>query len=275
MEHMYTRSRRELIEDGRIAVEIVDTVEELYARMARDLFDEIAGNNQRSAPTVLILPVGPVEQYPLFVDLVNTRRLDLHDVTVFNMDEYMTSPKRYIPKEHTLSFRGFMEREVYGKIDEDLTVPEANRFFPEPGNEGRIQDKIRELGGVDLCQGGFGINGHIAFNEPPEEDISVEAFREYPTRVLPISRETRIVNSMKIGGCYDLMPSWCITVGMNEILSSRKLRFYLNRSWQWGALRKVLFADVTPAVPASFLQMHDEAKIIAAAEVADPIPWSR
>lgn len=275
MKDMYTRSRQELIEDGRVAVEIVDTTEELYARMAQDLFDEIESNNGRSAPTALILPVGPVEQYPLFVDLVNSRRLDLRNVTVFNMDEYMISANRYIPRNHTLSFRGFMEREVYGRIDKDLTVPEENRFFPEPGNEGRVQEKIRELGGVDLCQGGFGINGHIAFNEPPEEGVSVEAFREYPTRVLRISRETRIVNSMKIGGCYDLMPSWCITVGMKEILSSRKLRFYLNRSWQWGVLRKVLFGDLTPAVPASFLQMHDEAKIIAAAEVADPIPWSR
>jgi glucosamine-6-phosphate deaminase len=274
MKELYTRSRKELIEEGRVAIETVATTEDLYARMAQDLFDEIENNNRRSATTTLILPVGPVEQYPFFVDLVNTRRLDLRNVTVFNMDEYMISPERYIPKNHTLSFRGFMEREVYGKIDKDLNVPEANRFFPEPGNEARIQDKIRELGGVDLCQGGFGINGHIAFNEPPEEDVSIEVFREYPTRVLPISRETRIVNSMKIGGCYDLMPSWCITVGMKEILSSRKLRFYLNRGWQWGVLRKVLFGEVTPAVPASLLQLHDEAKIIAAAEVADPIPWS-
>ena len=46
---------------------------------------------------------------------------------------------------------------------------------------------------------------------------------------------------MKIGGCYELMPGRCISIGMKELLSARKLRFYLNRTLQWGILRRVLF----------------------------------
>jgi glucosamine-6-phosphate deaminase len=273
MNRMYTCSRKELIEEGKVPLDVVDTAEDLYQRMARDLFDEIDNNNRKSKRTVLILPVGPIEQYKIFVYMVNSKKLDLRNVTVFNMDEYLSNEREYIPKSHTLSFRGFMEREVYGKIDPDLTVPEENRVFPDPGNEENILNRIRELGGVDLCHGGFGINGHIAFNEPPVDAVSAEAFRQYPTRVLPISRETRITNSAKIGGCYDLMPDWCITIGMKEILASTKLRFYLNRNWQWRALRKVLFEGVTPKVPASFLQEHKDAKIIAASAVTDPIQW--
>jgi glucosamine-6-phosphate deaminase len=272
---MYICGREEMSRDGKVSLEVVPSIGDLYQRMARDVVEEVRRNNERSRRTVLILPVGPIEQYELLVRQVNAERLSLRNVTVLNMDEYMASPSEYIPKEHTLSFRGFMEREVYGKIDPSLNVPEQSRLFPEPGKEARIFEQIRDLGGVDLCQGGFGINGHIAFNEPPEQDVPVEAFREYRARVLPISRETRIVNSMKIGGCYELMPGWCITVGMKEILSARKLRFYLNRTWQWGALRKVLFGPVTPRVPASYLQEHEEARIIAAAEVVDPFPWSR
>jgi glucosamine-6-phosphate deaminase len=206
--------------------------------------------------------------------MVNDLKLSLLNVTVFNMDEYMANRRDYIPKNHSLSFRGFMEREVYGKIDPEITVPVENRFFPEPGNEAGLWKKIQKLGGVDLCQGGFGINGHIAFNEPPEEDVPLEAFREYTTRVLQISRETRIINSAKIGGAYDLMPEWCITIGMKEILSSIKIRFYLNRNWQWSALRKVLFGPVTPSVPASYLQEHADAKIVALRDVVDPFPWT-
>ena len=274
MDPMYTRSRQELAGQGKVTLDVTPSLEALYQRMATDVVEEVRQNNGRSRRTVLILPVGPIEQYARLVQMVNSERLSLRDVTVLNMDEYMASPTEYIDKNHALSFRGFMEREFYGKIDPSLTVPEDQRIFPEPGKEGRILQIIQDLGGVDLCQGGFGINGHIAFNEPPEQDVAVEAFREYRTRVLPISRETRIVNSMKIGGCYELMPGWCITIGMKEILSARKLRFYLNRTWQWGILRKVLFGPVTPRVPASYLQGHADARVIAAAEVVDPLRWT-
>ena len=48
-----------------------------------------------------------------------------------------------------------------------------------------------------MCLGGLGINGHVAFNEPAEKDdpISVEDFASLPTRVLPISRETKTINA--------------------------------------------------------------------------------
>jgi glucosamine-6-phosphate deaminase len=275
MDAMYTHAREVLIARGKVPLDVVPTLDALYQRMADDVVEEVRRNNGRSRPTVLILPVGPIEQYERIVELVNRGRVSLRDVTVLNMDEYLVSPSAYIAMDHILSFRGFMDREFYGKIDPSLTVPEGQRMFPEPGREERILATIERLGGVDLCQGGFGINGHIAFNEPPAEPESAEAFREYRTRVLPISHETRIVNSMKIGGCYDLMPGWCITIGMKELLASRKLRFYLNRTWQWGVLRKVLFGPVTPSVPASFLQGHPDARIVAAAEVADPLPWKR
>ena len=274
MDPMYTRSRQELAGQGKVPLDVTPSPEALYQRMATDVVEEVRQNNGRSRRTVLILPVGPIEQYARLVQMVNSERLSLRDVTVLNMDEYMASPTEYIDKNHALSFRGFMEREFYGKIDPSLTVPEDQRIFPEPGRESRVLQIIQNLGGVDLCQGGFGINGHIAFNEPPEQTVAVEAFREYRTRVLPISRETRIVNSMKIGGCYELMPGWCITIGMKEILSARKLRFYLNRTWQWGILRRVLFGPVTPRVPASYLQGHADARVIAAAEVVDPLRWT-
>lgn len=271
---MYTRTREELAGQGKVPLDVTPSLEALYQRMAGDVVEEVRRNNGRSRRTVLILPVGPIEQYSLLVRRVNEERLSLRDVTVLNMDEYLASPAAYIAKNHALSFRGFMEREFYGKIDPSLTVPESQRIFPEPGREGRILQVIEDLGGVDLCQGGFGINGHIAFNEPPDAAVTVEAFRDFRTRVLPISHETRIVNSMKIGGCYDLMPGWCISIGMKELLSARKLRFYLNRTWQWGILRRVLFGPVTPGIPASYLQEHTDARIVAAAEVVDPIRWT-
>jgi len=78
---------------------------------------------------------------------------------------------------------------------------------------------IETLGGVDMCLGGLGINGHVAFNEPAETDdtITVEEFAALPTRVLPISRETKTINAYGYQrGDLRGMPEWCITIGMKH-----------------------------------------------------------
>ena len=76
-----------------------------------------------------------------------------------------------------------------------LIMPENQRQFPCVGKEKEYDELIDELGGVDMCFGGLGINGHIAFNEPPENSVDCKVFAEYPTRVLPITRETKTINA--------------------------------------------------------------------------------
>lgn len=58
----------------------------------------------------------------------------------------------------------------YNKIDKDLIMPESQRIFPTLDNADYIDKVIEDHGGVDVCFGGIGITGHMAFNEPPEED---------------------------------------------------------------------------------------------------------
>lgn len=272
MDFIESITKEQLGKESKIALEILANEEEVFYEMAREMFDEIKTNNEKGKKTVFICPVGPVGQYRKFVKMVNHYRLNLKDVYIFNMDEYLDDNKNMIFKDNPLSFKGIMERELYSKIGNELNVPEENRFFPEPGKEEFIWEKIQELGGVDICFGGIGINGHIAFNEPPEpqETISDEEFKNLPTRILELSRETRVINSVGANrGYYAGMPKYCITIGMKEILSARKLRFYLIRSWQSGVVRQVLHGPVTSKVPASFMQQHADAKLVIAAMVAE------
>ena len=141
--------------------------------------------------------------------------------------------------------------------------------------------------------GGIGINGHIAFNEPPEHllspslsstqsggegarrageeaPMSAEQFAALPTRVLSLARETRTINSVTVGGGVEVVPRRCVTVGMKEILASRKLRFYCNRPWQSAVVRRVLHGPITPACPASLLRLHRDAVLTVADYVAQP-----
>jgi glucosamine-6-phosphate deaminase len=265
-------------EGGHVAVSMVDTEYDLYWEIAFDMFARIEANEALGLNTVFIVPVGPVGQYRRFAELCNRRRLDLGRVHFINMDEYLEGHpsgntgqrETWIPYESPFSFRAFMDRECYSRIDPVLVMPEENRFFPSPGREDEIARRIEELGGVDTCYGGVGINGHIAFNEPPEGPMmTAEEFAALPTRCLDLSRETRTINSVTAAsGCIDLLPSRCITVGMREILASRRIRLYLNRDWQKGIVRKLLHGGVDARTPASLITLHADAAVTLTRSVA-------
>jgi glucosamine-6-phosphate deaminase len=220
----------------------------------------------------LILPVGPVDQFPILAVLINEQKVDCRDVVIINMDEYLDDDDQCVRLDHPLSFRGFMNRKFYDLVDPKLAPRMENRIFPDP-NDCSATGKLIELrGGVDVCFGGIGINGHIAFNEPPEpgEHVSVEGFAARPTRVLDLSRETRTINSVTVGGDIGVIPHRAVTVGMKEILAAKQLRFYCNRPWQRGVVRRFLHGPLTAACPASLLRTHPDAELTLANYVAEP-----
>lgn len=227
--------------------------------MALVMLDEIMKNNACGKKTVMIVPVGPTNHYPILARLVNQLRVSLRDVWFFNMDEYMISPDACIDFEDKMSFHKRMNDEFYSRVDKELIMPPEQRNFPMPGKEREYDELIESLGGVDLCLGGLGINGHIAFNEPPEPDekISAEEYANLGTRVLPISRETQTINAYGYQrGDLRGMPTWCITVGMKPMLSAKKIYIALNRDWQHGIAKHVFFDTPTANIPASLLQNH-------------------
>jgi len=239
--------------------------------MARVMLELIETARSEGRSATLIVPVGPVDQFPVLAERINQRRCDCRDLMLINMDEYLTSEDRWVGIDHPLSFRGFMNRKFYDLIDPALAPRPENRVFPDPLDPKGIQRVIDRRGGVDACFGGIGINGHIAFNEPPEPgtSMSVEDFAALPTRVLSLSRETRTINSVTVGGEISIVPSRAITVGMKEILASRHLRFYCNRPWQRAVVRRVLHGPLTSACPASLLRTHHDAELAVADYVAE------
>ncbi len=262
-----------------IVLDRCDTEHDLYWKMAIEVLEVIEENNKKGEPTVMVVPYGPLGPYSRLVYLVNKHRVNLKNCVFINMDEYIGDDGQYIDYNSPLSFRGGMDRIFYGLIDEELNVLPENRLFPEPGNEGKVMEIIEKYGKLDMAWGGVGINGHFAFNEPPEpgEVCSNEEFLNRATRVLPISRETKTINCfMNCGGDLDGIPKLCITVGMKEMFKAKKVRMCMPRDWNAGALRKILHGDITAAVPCSLFRLHPDAKLYAA-DVAlnSPIPEIR
>lgn len=244
---------------GNINFKTVSSEWDVYFDMALTMLDEIMTNNAVGKKTVMIVPVGPTVQYPILARLVNQLGVSLKDVWFFNMDEYLVTPERPIAPEDVMSFHKRMNDEFYSRVREDLIMPPEQRLFPEPGKEEAYDVLIEKLGGVDLCLGGLGINGHVAFNEPPEagDDITADEYAALGTRVLPISRETMTINAYGYQrGDLSGMPKYCITVGMKQIIAARRIYIALNRDWQHGIVKHVLFDSETAAIPSTLLRRN-------------------
>ncbi len=257
----YSYTTEELLERSEIPLEYYRTAGEVFEVMAREMADEIERKNALGERTVFICPVGPIGQYPRFVSLVNERKISLKNTWFFNMDEYLTDEKEWIDTAHPLSFRGFMERNVYDGIDPGLVMPEDQRIFPDPHDPGKLTSLLESLGGADICFGGIGLNGHIAFNES-EPGRSAADFLEKRTRVLAISPETRAANAIgDFGGALEDMPRYCVTVGMREIYASKKIRLGCFRTWHHAVVRRAAFGEAAADFPVTLLRDHPDIMI--------------
>lgn len=256
----------QLGEGSNIRLSVCEHEVDMYWKVAIEVLEIVAENNRKGEPTVMIVPYGPVGPYARIAELVNKYRISLANCVFINMDEYLKEDGTYIDYDHPLSFRGGMDRMFYSLVDDELNVLPENRIFPDPQNPGRVMEIIDRYGKLDMVFGGVGINGHYAFNEPPEagEDVTPEQFAERPTRALKIARETRTINAfMNTGANIEAIPADCVTVGMKEILRAKKVRMCMPRDWNAAALRKILHGPMTASVPCTLFQNHPDAMIYA------------
>lgn len=279
MEHYNLLKPEELGVGSTIKLDVSQTEVDIYWKVAIEVLEVIAENNKKGVPTVMVVPYGPLGPYFRLSHLVNKYRISLKNCVFINMDEYLKDDKNYIDINDPLSFRGGMDRIFYSQVDEELNVLPENRIFPDPEHPEKVMEIIEKSGKLDMVFGGVGINGHYAFNEPPEpgEPVDNEEFANRPTRVLKITRETRTINAyMNCGADLNAIPEYCITVGMKEIFMAKKIIMIMPRDWNAAALRKILHGDITASIPCSLFRNHKDAKIYTIAEATkNPIPEIR
>lgn len=267
----YYYKKEEFLKHPKIPIAVFPDNDTVFRAIAEEMAQEIKRKNALGEKTVFICPVGPVGQYPYFVDMINSELISLKDVWFLNMDEYLTDEKEWIKTDSPLSFRGFMERAVYTKIRPELVMPKEQRIFPDPHDPGHMGEVIERLGGVDICFGGVGINGHLAFNEA-DDSLNVSEFQNLRTRVLEISPETRTANAIgDLNGALDDMPRYCVTIGMYEIYHARKVRLGCFRDWHRSAVRHAAHGEVSAHFPVTLMQEHPDA-LIRVTELVAKLP---
>lgn len=269
----------ELEAASKIKIQILPDPAALFHHFARSIADEIRANNQAGRPTRLILPVGPVGQYPVLAEICNRERINWRNTHTFNMDEYCDWQGRWIPADHPLSFRGIMQRALFDRLDAGLRIPPGQMHFPDPLHLDQISQDIQSVGGVDTCYGGVGYHGHIAFNEPPISrwhQVSSDEFMRSKTRLVPLAADSIVMNSIRnTGGNPAAMPPMGVTLGMADILAAQRIRIYCpGGMWQRHTVRMALLGEPGVEYPATLLQSHPDTIVYMDSETAQPATYT-
>lgn len=268
----------ELAQRSKVHLEILTDLPALFQHFARSIADEIQANNRAGNPTRLILPVGPLGQYPILADICNRERISWENVYTFNMDEYCDWQGRAVSANHPLSFEGFIQQNLFNRLAPEIRMPEDHIHFPDPLHLDWISERIQAVGGIDTCYGGIGYHGHVAFNEPPISrwyQLTPEQFRNSLTRIVQLAPETIVMNSIRsTGGNPAAMPPMAVTLGMRDIFNARRIRLYCQGgSWQRTVLRIALMGEESVDYPVTLLQSHPDFAIITEQNTAvPPIP---
>jgi glucosamine-6-phosphate deaminase len=224
-----------------------------YYDMSRKAANIISAQIILYTNSVIGLATGstPIGIYDQLVKWFDKGALDFSDISTVNLDEYCG-----LPESSYQSYRYFMQKHLFQFVNikaEHIHMPDGNA--PDIEKEcSRYDHLIESLGGIDLQLLGIGHNGHIGFNEP---NIAFEK----TTHCVELNQSTREANS-KYFGTLDQVPEKAITVGIRMIMQARKILLVVNGKDKKDILEKALFGPVTPAIPASILQMHPNLTVV-------------
>lgn len=256
---IYEQRVSDLPSDLHKKITVVPNIDALNQRIAVEFADFLAEKQANDEMLTIICPVGPLD-YRYFVAEVKRRGLSCRNLRTVNMDEYLDDNDKTIPVSDPLSFRKFMDEAFFSQLPDDKRPLPENIIFPDPDQPEKVTELIDSIGGADICWAGFGITGHVAFNDPPEmlgEPTDLESFRNCRTRKLTIS--PMATAQMAMGGTngnLEILPRRAITIGMYEMLKSKKFHLTFMRNWHAGLWRRALLGPVTSSFPGSLLQEH-------------------
>ena len=224
-----------------------------YKDMSRKAANIISAQVIMKPNCVLGLATGstPIGTYDQLVEWYNKGDLDFSEVTTVNLDEY-----KGLPRTNDQSYYYFMHQHLFDRVNIDperTNVP--NGMEPDAEKEcGRYEELIRSLGGVDFQLLGLGHNGHIGFNEPGE------AF-EKETHCVDLTESTIEANKRFFASADDV-PKQAYTMGIKTIMQAKKILIVVNGENKADIVERAFFGPVTPEVPASILQLHNDVTLV-------------
>jgi len=245
-------------------IRVIEKSEDFYLDFALDIVSRIKEAREKNKRLVLILPAGPMPQYRIAARLINELKVSCRHVYTFNMDEYANEDGETAPESWPGSFKRSIRENFFSLIDKNLRMPESQIHFPSDKNIKNYARMIEDMGGTDVCYGGIGWCGHIAFWEAhlgKEFGDDLEAYEKAGPRIVELHPMTIMQNALhSFSGDWSAVPPKAATIGPAQILGAKHRSFYLDGylgggiSWQRFIARLVAYGPVNTLVPGSILQ---------------------
>ena len=224
-----------------------------YKDMSRKAANIISAQVIMKPNCVLGLATGstPIGTYEKLVEWYEKGDLDFSQVTSVNLDEY-----KGLSGDNDQSYRYFMNKHLFDRIN----IKKENTYVPnglEPDSKKACQeynDIIEKFGGIDMQLLGLGHNGHIGFNEPGE------AF-EKETHCVDLTKSTIEANKRFFEREEDV-PKQAYTMGIKSIMQAKKIIIVVSGKDKADIVKKAFLGPVTPEVPASVLQLHNDVTLV-------------
>ncbi len=225
-----------------------------YQDMSRKAANIISAQIIMKPNCVLGLATGssPIGTYKQLIEWYKKGDLDFSQVTSINLDEY-----KGLSPENDQSYRHFMNTNLFDHVNIDKTqtfVPNGLEMDSEKACTA-YNEIIYAHGGIDLQLLGLGRNGHIGFNEPGS------AF-EKETHCVNLTESTIEANKRFFASEKDV-PRQAYTMGIKSIMQAKKILIIVSGKNKAEAVKNSFFGPITPAVPASILQLHNDVTIVA------------
>ena len=193
----------------------------------------------------------PIGTYDELVKKYEAGDLDFSEVMTVNLDEY-----KGLSRDNDQSYYYFMHQNLFDHVN----IPAENTHLPngmEPDSQKECQEYtnlIQSLGGVDLQLLGIGHNGHIGFNEPGE------AF-DKQVHCVNLTQSTIEANKRFFASADDV-PKQAYTMGIKTIMQANKILMVASGEDKAEIVKRAFFGPITPEVPASVLQLHNDVTLV-------------
>jgi glucosamine-6-phosphate deaminase len=228
-------------------------ISEQYDEMSRIGAQIVARTINAKPNAVLGLATGstPLGLYRELVRMHQEDGLDFSRVTTFNLDEYVG-----LSRDHAQSYHYFMHENLF----RHLNIPEPNIHIPSGTTDNYsafcewYEERIEEVGGIDLQLLGIGADGHIAFNEPTSSLGS-------RTRIKTLAPQT-IQDNARFFEKPEDVPIYAITMGVGTIMDARNVLMVINGRHKSAAAAAAIEGPVTSMCTASALQMHPHCTVL-------------
>ena len=247
--------RSEITRFEKVPTDIFPTIEEGAIDIANHLEADIKKREQEGRKYVMGVGSGS-SLTPIFQELIKRHqagKLSFKNVVVFNAYEYFPLSEENVNRginQLKERFLNHIDIDVENIFTPDGTI--AQNDVQEHCRQ--YEQHIKELGGLDVILLGIGRMGNIATNEPGSSITSA-------SRLILIDETSREEMKMSFGS-QESVPPCSITMGVSTILSARKIFLTAWGEEKAEIIKKTVEGKVSDAVPASFLQTHNDAHVV-------------